>query len=158
MERSRRYGAVTLTANMSGGNTKPTTTHKKKKNLRNRKKKAAGKKGTTLKKKNDNTSAFCLRCRAWRGELGLEPTFELYIKHLCNVFDEVKRVLKKMGTLWVNLGDTYGGSGGASGAYQGHHEFRIQNLGNGSNQRHDPALYAKMSSSDSLAFRNRDVQ
>ena len=45
------------------------------------------------------------------GELGLEPTFDLYIKHLCDIFDEVKRVLKKDGTCWVNLGDTYARGG-----------------------------------------------
>ena len=50
---------------------------------------------------------FCTKCSAWRGSLGLEPTFELYIKHLCNIFDEVKRVLRNDGTCWVNLGDTY---------------------------------------------------
>lgn len=52
-------------------------------------------------------SSFCKICNAWKGQLGLEPTFDLFIKHLCNVFDEVKRVLKKTGTCWVNLGDTY---------------------------------------------------
>ena len=57
------------------------------------------------------TSQFCVKCNAWKGQLGLEPTFDLYIKHLCNIFDEVKRVLKKIGTCWVNLGDTYGGLG-----------------------------------------------
>jgi DNA modification methylase len=49
---------------------------------------------------------FC-SCGAWKGQLGLEPTFKLYIKHLCDIFDEVKRVLKKEGTCWVNIGDTY---------------------------------------------------
>ena len=39
--------------------------------------------------------------------LGLEAGFDLYIEHLCSIFDEVKRVLKSTGTLWVNLGDTY---------------------------------------------------
>jgi DNA modification methylase len=43
------------------------------------------------------------------GQLGLEPTFEEYIDKLCDVFDEVKRVLKKEGTCWVNIGDTYSG-------------------------------------------------
>jgi len=52
-------------------------------------------------------SNFCIKCGAWKGQLGLEPTFELYIKHLCDIFDEVKRVLRKDGTCWVNLGDTY---------------------------------------------------
>jgi len=56
-------------------------------------------------------SNFCLHCSAWRGSLGLEPTFELYIKHLCDIFDEIKRVLRKDGTCWVNLGDSYGGTG-----------------------------------------------
>ncbi len=55
---------------------------------------------------------FCLRCGAWKGQLGLEPTFELYLKHLLSIFDEVKRVLKKEGTCWVNMGDSYSGSNG----------------------------------------------
>ena len=50
---------------------------------------------------------FCLKCNAWRGELGLEPTIELYISHLIQIFDEVKRVLKKTGTCWVNIDDSY---------------------------------------------------
>lgn len=51
---------------------------------------------------------ICLKCNAWRGELGLEPTPELYVQHLVAVFREVRRVLKKEGTLWLNLGDSYG--------------------------------------------------
>ena len=49
------------------------------------------------------------------GQLGLEPTFYEYIDKLCNIFDEVKRVLKKEGTCWVNIGDTYYGSGKGAG-------------------------------------------
>lgn len=59
---------------------------------------------------------FCCLCGAWCGELGLEPTFELYIEHLCTIYDEVKRVLRKDGTCWVNLGDTYGGKTGEPNA------------------------------------------
>jgi len=69
-------------------------------------------------------SNFCRKCNAWRGSLGLEPTFELYIKHLCDIFDEVKRVLRKDGTCFVNIGDSYGGSGNASG-----HTENTKNLG-----------------------------
>lgn len=43
----------------------------------------------------------------WSGELGAEPNFNQYINHLCDVFDEVKRVLREDGTCWVNIGDTY---------------------------------------------------
>ena len=58
---------------------------------------------------------WALRDYGVEGQLGLEPTFNLYIKHLCDIFDEVKRVLKKTGTCWVNLGDTYYGSGKGAG-------------------------------------------
>ena len=50
---------------------------------------------------------WALRDYGVDGQLGLEPTFQEYIIHLCDIFDEVKRVLKKEGTCWVNLGDTY---------------------------------------------------
>jgi len=57
---------------------------------------------------------FCNKCGAWKGTLGLEPDFELYIKHLCDIYDGIKRVLKKTGTCWVNMGDTYSSKGGLS--------------------------------------------
>ena len=45
------------------------------------------------------------------GQIGLEETPEQYVKKLVNVFREVKRSLKKDGTLWLNIGDSYWGSG-----------------------------------------------
>jgi len=57
----------------------------------------------------------CKKCRVWEGSLGNEPHFDMYITHLCDIFDEVHRVLKDDGTCWVNLGDTYSNSGGAGG-------------------------------------------
>jgi len=42
------------------------------------------------------------------GQIGLEDDFEKYIEKLWEVFDEVYRILKPSGTVWVNLGDTYG--------------------------------------------------
>lgn len=55
---------------------------------------------------------WALRDYGSEGQLGLEPTFQEYINRLCDIFDEVKRVLKKDGTCWVNLGDTYSAGGG----------------------------------------------
>ena len=55
---------------------------------------------------------WALRHYGVEGQLGLEPTFQEYINKLCDIFDEVKRVLKKEGTCWVNVGDTYGTQGG----------------------------------------------
>jgi DNA modification methylase len=65
----------------------------------------------TTKAQRWKTSAVCSRCGAWRGCLGLEPTPELYVQHIVQIFRELKRVLKKDGTLWLNLGDSYSGSG-----------------------------------------------
>lgn len=48
------------------------------------------------------------------GQLGMEQTYDEYITKLCNVFDEVKRVLRSDGSLWVNLADNYSGSGGGA--------------------------------------------
>lgn len=54
---------------------------------------------------------WALRDYGVAGQLGLEPTFQEYINKLCDIFDEVNRVLKKEGTCWVNMGDTYSNSG-----------------------------------------------
>jgi len=56
---------------------------------------------------NPSDSQLCLKCQAWKGQLGLEPTPEMYIEHLTIIFNEAKRVLKKEGSLWLNIGDTY---------------------------------------------------
>lgn len=44
-------------------------------------------------------------------QLGLEPTPEEYVANLVAVFREVRRVLRDDGTVWLNLGDSYAGSG-----------------------------------------------
>jgi len=44
-------------------------------------------------------------------QLGLEPTPEEYVKNMVSVFQEVKRVLRKDGTVWLNLGDSYSSGG-----------------------------------------------
>lgn len=53
------------------------------------------------------------------GQIGLEETPEEYIKKLTKVFHEVKRVLKNDGTLWVNIGDSYWGSGSRGYDFEG---------------------------------------
>jgi DNA modification methylase len=52
------------------------------------------------------------KCGARRidSQLGLEKTPEEYVTKMVEVFREVKRVLRKDGTLWLNLGDSYAGS------------------------------------------------
>lgn len=53
---------------------------------------------------------FC-ECGAWLGHYGLEPTLDLYVEHTVLIFREVWRVLRRDGTVWLNLGDSYAGSG-----------------------------------------------
>ena len=45
------------------------------------------------------------------GQIGLEATVAEYVNNMVDVFREVKRVLRDDGTLWLNLGDSYAGSG-----------------------------------------------
>lgn len=54
---------------------------------------------------------------AMQCDLGMEPTPEAYIGHLMLVMREMWRVLRDDGVCWVNLGDSYNGSGGAGGDY-----------------------------------------
>jgi len=63
------------------------------------------------------TGSFCVRCGAWMGQLGGEPTVGLYVAHLMDIFRGVWRVLKNTGVFFLNLGDSRNGSGGAGGDY-----------------------------------------
>ena len=54
---------------------------------------------------------YGLRDYGMEDQIGLEETPEAYIQRLVNVFREVRRVLKNDGTLWLNIGDSYAGSG-----------------------------------------------
>ncbi len=60
---------------------------------------------------------FC-ECGAWRGSVGLEPTLDMWVTHLVGIFRDVRRVLRKDGTLWLNCGDAFANDfkwGGATG-------------------------------------------
>jgi len=57
--------------------------------------------------------SVCKLCGAVRkdNQLGLEETYQEYIESIVNVFKQVKRVLKNDGVVWLNLGDSYVGTG-----------------------------------------------
>ncbi|HKX02790.1 MAG TPA: site-specific DNA-methyltransferase, partial [Methylomirabilota bacterium] len=74
----------------------------------------------------DENSAQCvvtsppywgLRDYGISGQLGLEKTFDEYVERVVIIFREVRRVLRRDGTLWLNMGDCYnaGGRGGSHG-------------------------------------------
>jgi len=58
-----------------------------------------------------------LRDYGIEGQIGLEPDFNDFITKMLDIFNEVKRVLKKDGTCWVNFGDTYS-SGSDKSSYK----------------------------------------
>jgi DNA modification methylase len=67
-----------------------------------------------------------LRDYGQEGQIGLEQSPDDYVSKMVEVFREVKRVLRDDGTLWLNIGDSYSGSGkGPAG-----------NLGKKHNERH----------------------
>ena len=56
--------------------------------------------------------------RSYQGEpgmIGLEPSFEEHLENLVEVFREVRRVLRKDGTLWLNYGDAYASNSAVGG-------------------------------------------
>ena len=55
-----------------------------------------------------------LRDYGWKGQWGLEKTYMEYLNRLWSIMDEIKRILKPEGTVWINLADTYFGSGNDS--------------------------------------------
>lgn len=58
---------------------------------------------------------YGLRDYGVEGQIGNEDTPEEYVQNLVNVFEEVRRVLKDDGTLWLNLGDSWAGSNQGAG-------------------------------------------
>lgn len=64
---------------------------------------------------------ICKTCGAKRidSQIGLEKTVQEYVKELVAVFEEVHRVLRDDGTLWLNLGDSYAGSGKGDNPIEG---------------------------------------
>jgi len=54
---------------------------------------------------------FGLRDYGVEGQIGLEESPEAYVSKLVEVFREVRRVLKDDGIMFLNLGDSYAGSG-----------------------------------------------
>lgn len=59
----------------------------------------------------DVISNTCSKCGAWKGQFGQEPDFHDYITHMVDICNEAGKTLVDDGSLWVNLGDSYCGTG-----------------------------------------------
>lgn len=89
---------------------------------------------------------FGLRDYGVEGQIGLEDTPDAFVARMVEVFREVRRVLRDDGTLWLNMGDSYAGSG--KGGNPGHsaHQKQRTNAGSLSTRgikRDDPNLASK---------------
>lgn len=83
-------------------------------------------------------------------EIGLEKTPEQYIDNLFEICKEIKRVLKKEGTFWLNIDDVYYGSGhGRADDLQGSKQITVKGMANKNirsffnKQRNLPHFYLK---------------
>lgn len=50
---------------------------------------------------------YLLRDYGSPDQIGLEPTVDVFVERLTSVLDQLARVLKPTGSLWLNLGDSY---------------------------------------------------
>jgi len=72
-----------------------------------------------------------MRDYRWRGQWGLEKTYGEYLEKLWSLMDEIKRVLKKRGTVWINLGDSYGTQSGSCRGKKYQQSGKISHVENG---------------------------
>ena len=81
---------------------------------------------------------FGLRDYGVEGQMGLEPTPQDFVGALVAVFQEVKRVLRDDGTVWLNLGDSYSRDpkrGERSAENCGYHQHAKSGAGRASQHR-----------------------
>lgn len=95
-----------------------------------------------LKQFPDNSVDCCVTSPPYYGlrnydekeQIGLEKTPQEYIIKLVKVFTEVYRILKPQGTIWINIGDSYAGSGKGSATHPKTNHKYMQNNNKGTHQ------------------------
>jgi DNA modification methylase len=106
------------------------------------------KKQEKMRLKKYSQGQFCVKCGAWYGMLGLEPSPELYISHLVSIFREVRRVLRKDGIVFLNIADSYWGGKGQSGYELPHEAEARRAAGETIQHAHNVPGYMNMRPSD----------
>ncbi len=73
--------------------------------------------GASQRGRSDVANGDCPRCGARRvdNQIGLEDSPAAYVARMVDVFEEVRRVLRDDGTVWLNIGDSYAGGGNGGG-------------------------------------------
>jgi DNA modification methylase len=86
---------------------------------------------------------FGLRDYSVAGQIGLEPSIDEYVATMVAVFREVKRVLRRDGSVWCNLGDSYSGAG-----YSNHANTGGAQRSDGGKQKHILSSTTNLKSKD----------
>ncbi|KKN25483.1 hypothetical protein LCGC14_0884480 [marine sediment metagenome] len=73
---------------------------------------AEGRDLTHIHKYSKLQAGFCSLCGAWKGAYGLEPTPKMYVQHTVEILGEIRRVLRKDGVVFWNIGDSYASHAG----------------------------------------------
>jgi DNA modification methylase len=80
---------------------------------------------------------FGLRDYGHDGQIGLEPSPDAYVAKMVEVFRAVREVLADDGTVWLNLGDSYAGSGRSGNPDDSPHKMQRSNKGSQTVVRYD---------------------
>jgi len=72
---------------------------------------------------------FGLRDYSHEDQIGLEDSLDGYIQELVGVGGALRRVLRDDGSWWLNLGDSYAGSGGSGGQWNGEESGSVEYAG-----------------------------
>lgn len=97
--------------------------------------------GSAMKRKEsiEESSRFsrgtCARCGSWRGGFGLEPTVEMYVAHTVEILREIRRVLRRDGVVFWNIGDSY--QSGNRGTYDKNRVINADSLQSGFENQDD---------------------
>lgn len=88
----------------------------------------------------------------WTGCLGLEPTIEMFVGHIVLVFRELHRIIKDSGTVWLNFGDSYIGTGG-------NRDKPVKNTLFNNVQAHNPSInrYYRISNAKKGGLKPKDL-
>lgn len=86
---------------------------------------------------------FGLRDYGVAGQIGLEDTPAAFVAEMVAVFSDVRRVLRKDGTLWLNLGDSYANDSKWGGSTSGKHVKANHGDSGIGRRRHNTGLKSK---------------
>ena len=80
-----------------------------------------------------NNGGFCIHCSAWKGQYGLEPKpfgdNHSYLAHTLLWAKEAWRVLRNDGIFFLNIADSYSGSGNGTNDYRTEASKSINGIG-----------------------------